>query len=460
MATRSSRPAGRGSRKSLEDYVGQYLDRTPASAALWEEARRVLPGGVAGSGGYLAPRPVYIEKAQGGKLYDVDGNEYVDLLLSGFVNILGHSPEPVVAAVQRQLSLGTAYMLFHRTGLRLAQLIQKHQPHVEMIRFANSGSEATQFALRVARAFTGRDKIAKPEGGYSGQHDAVLMSGSGGVEGPPRRPHPRAESAGIPHAVVRDTVVFPWNDTEAAVSIIEDNAGELAAVILEPLPGFGMGAISPAPGYLEAIREVTSRHGIILIFDEIAIGFRVGGMAGAARHFGVTPDLSCFGKVIGGGFPVGAFGGRADVMERTLSPAADPADKVFQSGTFTGNAITMAAGLACLEELESRDYRYIDGLADRLRRGLAGRGAESGFPVQVTGEGSILYPHFNDEPVRNMRDKLRDAAARNRLFCMGLIANGVYLPPGHAAATCFAHTEADIDHVLTVSEKVLREMQE
>jgi glutamate-1-semialdehyde 2,1-aminomutase len=444
----------------LEDYVDQYLARTGESAALWDEARHVLPGGVAGSAGFLAPRPIYLEKAQGGKLYDVDGNEYVDLLLCGFVNILGHSPEPVVAAVQRQLERGTAYMLFNRTGLRLAQTIQKHQPHVERIRFANSGSEATQFALRVARAFTGREKIAKPEGGYSGQHDAVLVSGSSGVDGPARRPRGRPESAGIPRSVISDTVVFPWNDTEAAVSIIEDNAGELAAVILEPLPGFGMGAVSPAPGHLEAIRAVTARHGILLVYDEVAIGFRVGGMAGSAEYFGVTPDLSCFGKVIGGGFPVGAFGGRADVMEKTLGPSADAADKVFQSGTFTGNAITMAAGLACLEELESRDYAYIDGLAERLRRGLASLGAAAGFPIQVSGEGSIFYPHFNDEPVRNMRDKLRDDAARNRLFCMGLIANGVYLPPGHAAATCFAHTEADIDHVLAVSEQVLGEMRE
>jgi len=259
---------------------------------------------------------------------------------------------------------------------------------------------------------------------------------------------------------VHDTIVFPWNDTEAAVSIIEDNASELAAVILEPLPGFGMGAISPAPGYLEAIRDVTRRHDILLVFDEVAIGFRVGGMAGSERHFGVTPDLSCFGKVIGGGFPVGAFGGRADVMEKTLGPSAGPADKVFQSGTFTGNAITMTAGLACLAELESRDYDYIDGLADKLRRGLAGLGAAAGFPIQVTGEDSIFYPHFNDEPVRNVRDKLRDDAARNRIFCMGLIANGVYLPPGHAAATCFAHTQEDIDRVLAVSERVLGEMQE
>jgi len=460
MWARSPKPVARGPRVRLEDYAAQYLARTGRSGELWNDAMHLLPGGVAGAGGYLAPRPIYLEKAQGSRLYDVDGNEYIDLLLSGFVNILGHSPEPVVAAVRRQLDRGTSYMLFNRAGLRLAEFIQQHQPHVEMIRFANSGSEATLFALRVARAFTGREKIAKPEGGYSGQHEAVLVSGSGVTAGPARRPQARPEGAGIPRSVVADTIVFPWNDTEAAVSIIEDNARELAAVILEPLPGFGMGAISPAPGYLEAIRDVTADHGILLIYDEIAIGFRVGGMGGAARFFGVTPDLSCYGKVIGGGFPVGAFGGRADIMEKTLGPSADPAEKVFQSGTFTGNAITMTAGLACLEELETRDYGYIDGLALRLRSGLAKLGAANGYPIQVTGEGSVFYPHFNDEPVRNMRDKLRDDAGRNRLFCMGLIANGVYLPPSHAAATCFAHTEVEIADILSVSERVLGEMQE
>jgi glutamate-1-semialdehyde 2,1-aminomutase len=444
---------------SLQDYVEQYRARTRRSEAIWSEARTLLPGGVAGAAGFLAPRPIYLEKAKGGKLYDVDGNEYVDLLLGGFTNILGHSPEPVVAAVKRQLDLGTSAMLFNETGIDLVKLIQRHQPHIEMLRFANSGTEATMFALRVARSFTKREKMAKPEGGYNGQHDWVLMSGTTACAGPDSRPQACPESAGIPSDVPAQTVVFPWNDTEASVSIIEENARDLAAVIVEPLPGFGMGAISPQAGYLEAIREVTARHGILLIYDEIAIGFRVGGMVGAARYYGVIPDLSCFGKVIGGGFPVGAFGGRADIMEKTLAPSADPEYKVFQSGSFTGNAITVAAGLACLEELESRDFAYIDTLADKIKAGLTSIAGEKGHALQMTGEGSIFYPHFNDRPVRNMRDKRKDDAAKNRLFCMGLIAHGVYMPPGHAAATCFAHTEADIDRVLEVSEAVMGAMQ-
>jgi glutamate-1-semialdehyde 2,1-aminomutase len=443
----------------LQDYIDQYLARTQRSQAIWEQAREVLPGGVAGGAGFLAPRPMYVERAQGGRLYDVDGNDYIDLLLGGGPHILGHSPDCVVAAVGRQLARGTSFMLFNETGLKLAKLIKKHQPHIEMIRFANSGSEATMFALRVARSFTKREKIAKPEGGYNGQHDAVLISGTHGTAGSALRPEGYPESAGIPRGVLEHTVVFPWNDTEATLEIIEEHADELAAVIIEPMPGFGMGALSPAPGYLRALREVTKKHGILLVYDEVLVGFRLGGLAGAARHFGVTPDLSCYGKVVGGGFPVGAFGGRRDVMETTLDPSASSEYKVFQSGTFTGNAISMAAGLACLEELESRDYAYIDGLAEQIKTGLAAMAADRGFPLQVSGEGSIFYLHFNERPVGNMRDKLTDDAAKNRLFCMGLIARGVYMPPLHAAATCFAHTQADIDLMLEVSEEVMGEMQ-
>jgi glutamate-1-semialdehyde 2,1-aminomutase len=444
----------------LQDYADQYVARTQKSEAVWNDAKTMLPGGVAGGAGFLAPRPMYVERAQGGRFHDIDGNAYIDLLLGGGPHILGHSPECVVAAVRRQLERGTSYMLFNEMGLELAKLIRKHQPHVEMIRFANTGSEATMFALRVARSFTKRERIAKPEGGYHGQHDAVLVSGTHSTAGPARKPEGCLESAGIPSDVPARTVIFPWNDTEATLAIVEEHAEELAAVILEPMPGFGMGALSPAPGYLQAIRDVTRRHGILLIYDEVLVGFRVGGLKGAAHHYGVVPDLCCYGKVVGGGFPVGAFGGRRDIMEKTLDPAAPPEYKVFQSGTFTGNAITMAAGLACLRELEARDYAYVDGLAARIRRGLAAIAAERDIPLQVTGEGSIFYPHFSEGPVNNMRDKQKDNAARNRLFCMGLIANGIYMPPLHAAATCFAHTESDVDRTLEVSEKVMGEMQE
>ena len=445
---------------SFQNTLNQFESRTQHSQILWNKAKEILPGGVAGSAGYLAPQPIYLEKAQGGKLYDVDGNEYIDLLLGGFLNILGHSSEIVTDAVKKQLDQGTSYMLFHETGIKLVQKMQKYLPHLEMIRFANSGTEATMFAIRVARSWTQKEKIAKPEGGYNGQHDYVLMSGTSKIAGSNDRPVAASESAGIPEFIGENTVVFPWNDIDATVSIIEENADDLAAVIIEPFPGFGIGAVSPEKGYLDAIREVTARNNIVLIYDEIAIGFRIGGMGGGAKHYGVAPDLACYGKVIGGGFPIGAFGGRRDIMEKTLDPAASPEYKVFQSGTFTGNALSMAAGLACLTELEKKDYSYIDSLAEKIRTELPKIAAEKGFQIQVTGDGSIFYPHFNDHPVRNMRDKLSDDMEKNRSFCLGLIVNGIYLPPHHAGATCFAHSEDDIDRILEVSEKVLKGMRE
>lgn len=446
---------------SFQTILDQFESRTKKSKILWEEAKEALPGGVAGSAGYLAPRPIYLEKAVAGKLFDVDGNEYIDLLLGGFLNILGHSPKPVVAAVIEQLNKGTSYMLFQETGLALVRKMKAHLPHMERIRFANSGTESTMFAIRTARSWTKREKIAKPEGGYHGQHDYVMMSGiSGRNAGSDTKPTAVADCAGIPKFIQENTIVFPWNDIESTVSIIKANADELAAVILEPVQGFGLGAVEAEKGYLEAIREVTSRYGIVLIFDEVMNGFRIGGMGGAASYYGVSPDLACYGKVIGGGLPIGAFGGREDIMEKTLSPAASAENKVFQSGTFTGNALAMAAGLACLTELERRDYSYIDNLAEKIRTGLRQQAEKMGYNMQVTGVGSIFYPHFNDRPIRSLRDKLRDNGEKNRDFSMGMIANGIYLPPHHTGATCFAHTEEDIDRVLAVSEQVFSEMKE
>ena len=315
------------------------------------------------------------------------------------------------------------------------------------------------FAIRAARAWTKKDKVAKPEGGYSGQHDYFLLSGiSGRTAGTGDRPIPIADCAGIPQFIVDNTVILPWNDIDATVSIIKEHANELAAVVLEPMQGFGMGDVPADKEYLQAIRELTKEKNIVLIYDEVVTGFRLSGMEGAVKYYGIVPDLACYGKPIGGGFPIGAYGGRRDIMEQTCNPAADPEYKIFQSGTFTGNPIAVTAGLACLTELEKRDYSYIDNLAEKLRVGIQQIATEQGFEIQITGIGSMFYVHFNSGPVRNMRDKLKDDAVKNREFSMGMIVNGVYLQPLHPAATCFAHTEKDIDGILSVAEKVLKEM--
>ncbi len=444
---------------ALEKFLDLFDSRTRKSLAIWEDAKEILPGGVSGSAAFLAPHPVYIEQAKGGRLKDVDGNEYIDLLLGGFPNILGHSADPIVKAVSRQLDRGTTYILFQETGIELAKKIRHHMPHMEMLRFTNTGSEATMFALRAARAWTKKDKIAKPEGGYSGQHDYVLMSSlSGRIDGPPDRPAAVPDFGGIPKFIADHTIVFPWNDIEATVSIIEENAEELAAVILEPMQGFGIGDIPADKEYLQAIRDVTQKRNILLIFDEVVTGFRLAGMGGAVKYYGIVPELATYGKPIGGGFPIGAFGGRRDIMEKTCNPTAGPELKIFHSGTFTGNVVSVTAGLACLTELEKRDYGHIDGLGEKLRTGFSEIFAAHNFDVYVSGMASMFYVHFNSRPVRNMRDKLQSDAKKNYEFSLGMIANGVYMQPNHPAATCFAHTEKDIDEVLDTADKVMKQM--
>jgi len=445
---------------ALEEFLDSFESRTKKSKQLWEQAIKILPGGVSGSAGYLTPHPVYIEKAVGGKLFDVDGNGYIDLLLGGFPNILGHSPKPVIDAVIKQLDRGTCPLVFQELGVKLAQKMTQLLPHLEMIRFCNTGSEATMFAIRIARSWTRKEKIAKPEGGYSGQHDYVLVSGtSGRTGGPADEPLSVPDCAGIPKFIMENTVIIPWNDIDATLSIIRKHANELAAVVLEPMPGFGMGDVPADKEYLEALREVTEQHNILLIYDEVVTGFRIGGLGGAVKHYGVVPDLACYGKPMGGGFPIGAFGGRGEIMEKTCNPAADPEYKIFHSGTFTGNPISMAAGLACLLELEGKDYSYIDNLAEKVRVGLREIASEQGFEMQITGISSMFFPHFSSQPIRNNRDKLRGNATKNREFCLGLIANGIYLPPMHPGATCFAHTEQDIEKILGTAEEVLKEMK-
>lgn len=446
---------------ALRRFLDLYESRTKKSKALWEKAKKVLPGGLSGRAGYREPYPIYVDKAVGGKLIDVDGNEYIDLVLGGFPNILGHSPKPVVEAVKRQVENGTCPGLFNEFGVKLAGKIQQFNPHMERVRFVNTGSEATMSAIRVARAWTGKGKIAKPEGGYSGQHDYVLISGmSGQTSGSDQRPVPVPDCAGVPKFVVDNTIIFPWNDIEATVSIIKEHANELAAVILEPVQGFGMGAVPADKKYLEAIRKITAAENIVLIFDEIVTGFRIEDIRGAVKYYGVIPDLACYGKIIGGGLPVGAYGGREDIMERTCNPVADPKYRIFQSGTFTGNPLTMSAGLACLTELEAKDYSYINSLAEKFRGGLSKALTNRGFEAQVTGISSVFYLHFNNQPVRSMRDKLRDDLNKSREFSLGMIAMGVNFSALHTGATCFAHTAKDIDTILGVVEEVLIEMKQ
>jgi glutamate-1-semialdehyde 2,1-aminomutase len=450
---------------AYEIFEKQYVSRTKKSKEMFEEAKQHLAGGVAGNVQYWEPHPLYMKKAEGCKIWDLDWNEYIDIMCSGGPTILGHSPAPVLEAVKQQLDHGTVTVVTGEAAVEVAKKIKQYMPGMELVRFVNSGSEAIQMALRAARAYTGREKHAKCEGNYNGQMDNVLMSGVV-FGGPENSPETVAQGAGIPKSVLNDVVVLPWNDAEAAVSIIKKYAKELAAVLLEPVAGACLGGIPAEKSFVEALRKVCDEEGIVLVYDEVITGFRLG-LSGAYSITEVVPDLRAMAKLIGGGFPVGAYGGRRDIMERVVSRMEKPGGfgpekqaKMFQSGTFSGNPISMTAGLAMMKELEKPGfYERIDGYGERMRNGLREIAAEVGIPLQVVGIGSIFGLHFCEHPIRTIRDIARSDKATGTTFYMGWLAHGVYCPPLHMAFTSGAHTDADIESILETSEMVLRELK-
>jgi glutamate-1-semialdehyde 2,1-aminomutase len=444
---------------SIEGLTAAYLERlaerTPGSHALREQAEQVLSGGV--SSHFKAWQPFYVRAARGAHLTDVDGNDYVDLVMGFGPNSLGHSPPVVMDAVREVLGDGTSLVVATPLEVELAQTIARLVPSMEQMRFVVTGTEATMMALRTARAFTGRTRIARFEGHYHGQHDHALVSVAH-VAGPEHRPEPVADGAGIPQGVIDDVVVLPWNDIDSVARIVRDAAGDLAAIILEPVPFSNIGGVEPDPGFLLGLRELTREHGVLLVFDEVVTGFRLG-LGGAAAHFGVVPDLHVFGKAVGGGFPVSVFGGRRDVMDAVVRPrAGDPhaAETIFQSGTFSGAPPAVAAGIAMLRELERTDAIAVaDVQAEAIRAGWREIVRDAGLPAQVTGMSSWLGLSFTDRPIRTRRDALTSDPARTRAFSLGLLAGGVYLAPSHPGFTSAAHSEDDVRHVLEVSEQVL-----
>ena len=411
------------------DYLAGLAEKTPGSHALRTQAELVLSGGV--SSHFKAWQPFYVSKAEGSHLTDVDGNDYVDLVMGFGPNSLGHSPAVVTAAVRAVLDHGTSLAVATPLEVELAQTISRLVPSMEQMRFVVTGTEATMMALRTARAFTGRDRVARFEGHYHGQHDGALASVAH-VAGSEQRPQVVADGAGIPQGVLDDLVVLPWNDIDAVAPLVRET--------------------------VDALRELTTRHRTLLVFDEVITGFRLG-LGGAAAHFGVTPDLHVFGKAVGGGFPVGVFGGRRDVMEAVVRPRpGDPhsAETIFQSGTFSGAPPAMAAGLAMLRELERTDAIAVaDARAEAIRAGWREIVAELGLQAQVTGISSWLGISFTERQIRTLRDALTADRARARAFSLGLLAGGVYLAPSHPGFTSSAHSEHDVRRVLDVSADVL-----
>lgn len=447
-----------------EVFEEQYISRTKKSREMYEEAKHYLAGGVPGGARYRRPYPLYMKEARGSKFWDVDGNEYIDILCGAGANILGHSPDSVMDVVRQQLDHGTIIQVTSDFTIELAKKITHHVPGMDLIRFVASGSEGVHIALRAARAYTGREKCAKFEGCYHGQLDNEFISGVA-FGGPEDKPESVPGCAGIPESTLNDTIVLPWNNAEASVALIKKHAKELAAVIIEPVGGIYLGGMPAEKHFVEALRKVTEQEGIILILDEVITGFRLG-LSGSYSLLGVIPDLRVLGKIIAGGFPVGAYGGRRDIMEKVVTPpgpaeAKDVArQKIFSSGTYSGNRVSMVAGVATLRELEKPGfYERIDGYGERVRSGLRKIATEIGLDIQVVGLKSLFSVHFSRRPVRNIRDILNSDRQTAGAFYTGLVANGVYIPEHHVAFTSGAHTDADVNTVLEVSEMVLKEIK-
>ncbi|MSU84386.1 MAG: glutamate-1-semialdehyde-2,1-aminomutase [Pedosphaera sp.] len=420
------------------------------SEALFAEALKHIPGGVNSPvRGFRAVggTPFFAASASGARVTDVDGNTYIDYVGTWGPAILGHAALPIIRAIQSTAERGTSFGIPHAQEVTMAQRVKSLVPSVEKVRFCNSGTEATMSAIRLARGFTGRDLIVKFDGCYHGHSDGLLVkAGSGALT----LGHP--DSAGVPAEVARQTLVLPFNDPEALRRVFELNDGQLAAVILELVPA-NAGLYLPKPGYLELLRQLTRDHGSVLIADEVMTGFRLG-PAGAQGVFGLTPDLSCFGKIIGGGLPVGAFGGRAEIMDQLA-----PLGPVYQAGTLSGNPLAMAAGLAALDALQSSDaWNRLEAVGSELEQGMVAVAKATQIPMQFQRIGSMFCGYFTEEPVWNLADAMRSDRTRFARFFHGMLDRGIYLAPSQfeAGFISTAHTSAEIEATIQAAEAVLK----
>ncbi len=415
--------------------------RSAAESALLETAARCLPGGVLGTVRFSDGLAFVVKRAQGSKLYDVSGREYIDYLLGSGPMILGHSHPAVVRAVAEQLGRGTTYFLLNEPIIALAEELCRAVPCSEQVRFTSTGSEATFFALRVARAYRQRDRIMKFEGGFHGSHDYALMSVA--PKSPKAFPAPLPDSAGIPHVVEGEVLIAPYNDLATTEALLAVHADELAGVIVEPFQRL----IPPRAGFLQGLRSLTERYRIPLIFDEVVTGFRFA-YGGAQEYYGVVPDLAAFGKIVGGGFPLAAVCGRRALMECLDPSRVGTGEFVSQVGTLNGNPVAAVAGLATLAELrQPGTYETLrrtgavlkDGLADLLRR--------SGRPAQVVGEATVFDVVFTDRPIGDYRSMLTADAELLKAFNEECLKRGV-VKGEHKLYVSLAHTDRDVERTL------------
>ena len=412
------------------------------SKQAFEAAQRLIPGGVNSpvrAFKSVGGTPRFIERAEGPYIFDIDGNRYIDYVLSWGPMVLGHAEPAVIAAIQQQAVKGTSYGAPTELETELAQLVCDMVPSVEMVRFVNSGTEATMSALRLARAATGRSKILKFSGGYHGHADFLLSDAGSGVAtlGLPA-------SAGVTTGQTADTITVQYNDSAAVQQAFTEVGAEIAAVIIEPVAG-NMGLVEPQAGFLQLLRDLTQRHGTLLIFDEVMTGFRVA-RGGAQERFGIKPDLTCLGKVVGGGLPCAAYGGRRDIMQHVA-----PLGAMYQAGTLSGNPLAMAAGIATLQQLTPSMYDQMEACGTRLMTGMREAAAQHDIPLQTAVVGSMMGFFFAREPVTSYAAAKRGAdTARYGRFFHAMLEQGVYLAPSQFEAGFLSvlHTEAIIDRTI------------
>lgn len=422
------------------------------SKKLFEEAQELIPGGVNSpvrAFKAVGDHPVFIEKAEGSKLYDADGNEYVDYICSWGPMLLGHQPEAVTKAVQEALLKGSTYGAPTAAEVEIAKLIVDAVPSVEMVRMVNSGTEATMSAIRLARGYTKRNKLVKFEGCYHGHADHLLIkAGSGALTfGVPSSP-------GVPESIASETLSATYNDLDSVKKLFAEYPDQIAAVIVEPVAG-NMGLIPPAEGFLEGLREVTAQYGALLIFDEVISGFRAS-FGGAQKVFNIMPDITCLGKIIGGGLPVGAYGGKKEIMQHVA-----PVGPVYQAGTLSGNPLAMAAGIATLKELAKPGvYETIEAKAKKLAEGVQAAADKAGVTVSINHSASLLTVFFTGEKVDSYAAAMTSDTAKFKVFFQSMLNQGVYLPPSQFECwfVSLAHSDEDIAKTIAAAEKAFADV--